>query len=99
MDSHLAEAQFLIDAQLKAKAPVHITVLKNNSLYVTLTPTETGMGFQLRGSAPVIVNEVDKGNTQEGSFGVPPHHVLIELPQDHTCLYHITFSHDCEHPL
>ena len=61
MDSPLSDAQFLIDAQLKAKAPVHITVLRNNSLYVNLTPTETGMGFQLRGSEPVVVSEVDKG--------------------------------------
>ncbi|KAL5483897.1 hypothetical protein EMCRGX_G020316 [Ephydatia muelleri] len=71
MDSPLAEAQFLIDAQLKAKAPVHITVLKNNSLYVNLTPTETGMGFQLRGSAPVVVSEVDKDSVTAQAGIVP----------------------------
>ena len=41
--------------------PLRLTVKREGSEYVALEPTSAGLGFNLKGSLPVIIHRIDKG--------------------------------------
>ena len=61
--THLDFLSLRASSDLSDPPPLHLTVLRNSSEYVKLRPSPTGLGFHIRGSAPVIIQGVDKGIT------------------------------------
>lgn len=54
----------------KAPPPLHLTVLRMSSEYVKLCPLSSGLGFHIKGSAPVIIHGVDKGGEKSYYLGL-----------------------------
>lgn len=45
----------------EAPPPLHLTVVRRSSEYAVLSPQGGSLGFNVKGSAPVIISGTDKG--------------------------------------
>lgn len=45
----------------EAPPPLYVTVVKRSSEFAVLSPQGGSLGFNVKGSAPVIISSVDKG--------------------------------------
>ncbi len=60
----LSEGNLLSQLSPSDKQPPPLTLLisrPGSSEYATLTPTDKGLGFHIKGNSPVIIQAVDKG--------------------------------------
>ena len=42
--------------------PLYLTVVKTSSVFCTLIPSTSGLGFHIRGSSPVVIHSIDRGS-------------------------------------
>lgn len=49
----------------EAPPPLYLTVVRRSSEYVVLSPQGGSLGFNVKGSAPVIISSTDKGKEQQ----------------------------------
>ena len=50
----------------EAPPPLHLTIARRSSEYAVLSPKGGSLGFNVKGSAPVIISGTDKGEEQLG---------------------------------
>ena len=61
--SELLEALSPPQDNLQVAPPIHLTVVKNSSVFCTLVPSAAGLGFNIKGSAPVVIHSIDRGTS------------------------------------
>ena len=63
MDRPISEGELevILKPTIKNPPPLHVVLSKNSSEYHTLVSAAGGLGFHIRGSSPVIIDNIDKG--------------------------------------
>ena len=49
----------------EAPPPLHLTVVRRSSEYAVLSPQGGSLGFNVKGSAPVVISSTDKGEQHQ----------------------------------
>ena len=79
----------------EAPPPLYLTVIRRSSEYAVLSPQGGSLGFNVKGSAPVIISGTDKGEGQQMGVVSSRHMYILYMPSlyfgkdRHFCAYNL----------